>query len=131
MKFKICLLFHSLQEESFRNVQYFATSKVLKRLSITYIEISKTLKSEGDEKEDDHATNKNDIDTNKDLLDIDRKLINLVRSAITKSKDFKTNLTQIPSSILELAANKLSLTAEAFGHVSIDSEGNITWIVSF
>ena len=100
-------------------------------MSITYIEISKTLRTETGNKEEEEARNKKSIDTNKDLLDIDRKLIHLVRSAIIKSKHLKTNLTQVPSSILELAANKLSLTAEAFGHVSIDSEGNITWIVSF
>ena len=72
----------------------------------------------------------NSIDCDKDLLEIDRKVVHLIKSAIFKSKNLKSNFTQIPSSILESASTKLSLTAKAFGHVAVDSEGNVTWVVS-
>ena len=64
------------------------------------------------------------------MLEIDRKLIHLVKSAITKSKSFKSSLLQIPYDLSELVAYKLSFTAEAFEHVSIDSDGNVVSIVS-
>ena len=82
------------------------------------------------EEEEISESNMSSIDCDKDLLEIDRKIVHLVKSAIFKSKNLKSNFTQIPSSILELASNKLSLTAEAFGHVAVDSEGNVTWVVS-
>ena len=118
------------QEESVRDIHYFATSKVLKRLSVIYNEISEALKKDVNEEEEISESNMSSIDCDKDLLEIDRKIVHLVKSAIFKSKYLKSNFTQIPSSILELASNKLSLTAEAFGHVAVDSEGNVTWVVS-
>ena len=118
------------QEESVRDIHYFATSKVLKRLSVIYNETSEALKKDVNEGEEISESNMSSIDCDKDLLEIDRKIVHLVKSAIFKSKYLKSNFTQIPSSILELASNKLSLTAEAFGHVAVDSEGNVTWVVS-
>ena len=64
------------------------------------------------------------------MFEIDRKLIHLVKSVITKSKSFKSSLLQIPYDLSEFVAHKLSFTAEAFEHVSINSDGNVVSIVS-